>query len=123
MRKFWVLILFLTACHTGSQNYADTLQPWLGQSEERLFQSWGLPQNVFYITPSQKVLTYVQYSANSADGNNPYSAEIYYPAIDNTEWGVPTAPQNGPYYCKTLFTITGNTITDYSFNGDNCVED
>mgnify|MGYP006978929314 FL=1 len=122
MRRFWLFILLLTACQTTGADYSDYLRPWVGQSEERLLQSWGMPQNVLYVTPREKVLTYVQFSNQPRDENpNPYPDEVYYPAIATPDFGFPNQPSYSDYYCQTLFTITGNIVTDYSFNGDACV--
>ncbi len=124
MRKFWLLILLLAGCQTNGGSYSDTLQSWVGQSEERLLQSWGMPQNVLYVTPQEKVLTYVQFSNQPrGDNPNPYPDEVYYPAIATPDFGFPDQPLYSSYYCKTLFTVTGNIVTDYSFNGDDCVAD
>ncbi|MBQ7284942.1 MAG: hypothetical protein IJW72_01640 [Alphaproteobacteria bacterium] len=119
---FFATFLFLTSCQGSTLNYGSTLQPWIGQSQERLQQAWGLPHDVYYITPEQKVWTYLEVSSEALNGaDNPYSNEVYYPAISMPDFGFPSQPQYTQHYCKTLFTITNYIVTDYSFNGDDCV--
>lgn len=115
-------VLILSACAKAQPDYGATLQPWIGQSQERLQQAWGIPHDVYYITPRQKVWTYLEVSSKALNGeNNPYPNEVYYPAIAMPDFGFPTQPQYTVHYCKTLFTITDYVVTDYSFNGDDCV--
>ena len=111
------------ACTTDNMTYGDTLQPWIGQSEERLQQSWGLPRSEFYVTPDTKVVTYLEFSSRPIDGNTkPYAGyEVHYPAIATPDFGFPNQPQYSDYYCKTNFTITNGIVSNYSFNGDDCV--
>ena len=115
-----VMMIMVSSCQKAPQNYGFTLQPWLGQSQQRLQQAWGIPYNIFYITPNKKVWTYLEVSSHALS-NDPYSNEVYYPAISMPDFGYPTQPQYDVHYCKTLFTITEGVVTDYSFNGDDCV--
>ena len=115
-------LMFLTAACQSSLSYGETLRPWIGQSEERLQQSWGLPHNVFYITPNEKVVTYLQFSTRPRNGEtDPYRNEVYYPAIATPDFGFPNQPKYSNYYCKTSFTIINGIVSNYSFNGDDCV--
>lgn len=115
-------VIMLASCQRSHQNYGATLQPWIGQSQERLQQAWGMPYDVYYITPRQKVWTYLEVSSKALNGeNNPYTGVVYYPAIAMPDFGFPAQPQYTVHYCKTLFTITDYVVTDYSFNGDDCV--
>lgn len=115
-------LLALVSCKSAEPGYGSTLRPWLGQSQEKLQQAWGLPHDVFYITPERKVWTYLEVSSKALNGvENPYTNEVYYPAIAMPDFGFPSQPQYTVHYCKTLFTITNYIVTDYSFNGDDCV--
>lgn len=122
MKKISVIyaILALTACQSMSGNYGESLQSWIGRSEMSLEQAWGYPQNTFYVTPDEKVLTYVRYSRHQS-GYEPYQNEIYYPAIATPNFGFPAQPEYSNYYCKTSFTIINGVVSNYSFNGDDCV--
>lgn len=118
----FLLLVALTAC-TSLPTYSETLRPWIGQSQERLQQAWGYPQNVFYISPTEKVVTYLEISTRPRNDNTtPYAGyEVAYPAIASPDFGFPSQPQYTNYYCKTSFTIRNGVVVDYSFNGDDCV--
>lgn len=119
--KFFLFFL-LTACAASSRDYASTLQPWLGQSEERLQQSWGYPYNTFYITPNQKVISYIKFASRPMNGEREaYPDQVAYPAIATPDFGLQGQPQFSNYYCQTSFTIRDGVVVDYSFNGDDCV--
>lgn len=124
MAKYTLFALFMLLCAACSSlpTYSETLQPWIGQSEQRLRQSWGTPHNVFYVTSQEKVVTYLFVSARPRnDNSHPYSEEFYYPAVAAPDYGFPAQPQYTNYYCKTSFTIRNGIIINYSFNGDDCV--
>lgn len=115
-------LILLAACRSSMPTYAETLQPWIGQSEEKLLQAWGAPHRVLYLTQQQKVWIFLEVSSKAIDGrNNPYSDEVYYPAVAMPDFGFPSQPQYTVHYCKTLFTITNDIVTNFSFNGDDCV--
>ena len=117
-----VCLCTLISCTMNRRSYGDTLQPWIGQSEERLQQSWGMPHNVFYVTPDEKVVTFLRISSHPLNGNKkPYANEVYYPAIATPDFGFPGQPQYTTYYCKTSFTIRNGIVVNYSFNGDDCI--
>lgn len=84
-----VLMLALSAC-ANRPTYAETLQPWIGQSEERLQQAWGYPANVFYVTPDEKVVTYIKFGSRAFNGETrPYNSEVAYSAIETPDFGMP----------------------------------
>ena len=121
MFRIFGILLILTACSIDRPDYGSTLQPWLGQQQERLEQSWGQPYNVEQITPNTKLWTYMEFSSKPIDGDNPYPNQVYYPAIAMPDFDFPSTPQYSVNYCKTLFTITDDVVVNYSFNGDDCV--
>ena len=120
---FSVLALMLAACSTvNSTNYDNELQKWVGASQSELMEAWGHPDNVFYLTPSRYVITYVKIDNGPIDGQtDPYTGEVYYPAIETPNYDFPSNGSNNMYYCKTSFTIANNQVIDYTFNGDDCV--
>lgn len=121
MKFLWVLLL-LCGCAATSANYNRGLQRWVGQPEVELYQQWGSPDNVFYLTPDEKVVTFMQVDNGPIAGKtNPYTGEVYYPAITTPNYDYPTNAESQMYYCRTSFTITNGVVTDYSFNGDDCV--
>lgn len=124
MNKLFLIGLFLlgAAGCASYPTYGETLQPWIGQSEERLQQAWGIPANIFYVTPNKKIVTYIKFASKPMNGETePYAGEVYYPAIATPDFGFPDQPQSSNYYCKTTFTIENGVVTNYGFNGDDCV--
>lgn len=130
MRKILIVLVILgTAACSGINNsagYSAELQSWIGRSEYQLYNSWGQPANVFYVTPYEKVVTYITTSASGS--NTPYNQQLYYQGMgdDNSWWddlfGPPgTGRQPKIYYCKTSFTIQNAIIVNFNFNGDDCV--
>ncbi len=118
----------VAACSNFNQanntNYLSELQRWVGRSEQQLYSSWGEPAEVFYVTPEEKVVTYITTSASGTP--EPYENQFYYQGIDDDYYdslfsGPINENQFGPYYCKTSFVIQDNIIINYNFNGDNCV--
>ena len=124
MKKYvtYFICLIIISCAGNNISYSDELQPWIGQSEERLFQSWGYPRNSFYVTPQEKVITYLHFSKHP-QGYQPYSNIIAYSAIATPDIGLSDQPRYSTYYCKTSFTIINGIISNFSFNGDACVAD
>ncbi len=120
MKKIWLVLLagVCSACQSV-RPYAETLQPWVGQTERSLEQSWGYPDNVFYITPDEKVVTYVRSSTHRYNFD-PYQDEVAYSAISSPVYGFPPQPAETTYYCKTSFTLQNGIVRNYSFNGDGC---
>ena len=105
-----VLMLALSAC-ANRPTYAETLQ-----------QAWGYPANVFYVTPDEKVVTYIKFGSRAFNGETrPYNSEVAYSAIETPDFGMPNTPRYSNYYCKTSFTIRNGTVVNYGFNGDDCV--
>ncbi|MBO5443070.1 MAG: hypothetical protein J6A33_04725 [Alphaproteobacteria bacterium] len=114
-------IMFLSGCASGG-NYEQSMQKWMGVSQEALYYSWGEPDNILTVTPNEMVVTYIQTENEAVDGNTePYADdEVYYPAIETPNYGTPDNEQNA-YYCKTSFTIVNNVVVNYTFSGDDCV--
>lgn len=109
----------------NSTNYLSELQRWVGRSEQQLYTSWGEPAEVIYVTPEEKVVTYITTSSNGTP--EPYENQFYYQGIAGDDFadslfsGPINEEQFGPYYCKTSFVIQDSIIINYNFNGDNCV--
>ena len=120
-----LLLMFLSSCGAGrvnSANYNNRLQSWIGASQGMLTAEWGQPDNVFYLTPDKYIVTYIKMDNSPVDGkSDPYTGEVYYPALETPNYNFSSNGPDGLYYCKTSFTIENNQVVDYTFNGDDCV--
>ncbi len=117
-------IMFLSSCASNG-NYDQSMQKWVGVSQEALYYSWGEPDNILTVTPNETVVTYIQTENQAINGDaEPYAgSEVYYPAIETPNYGESDEEQN-TYYCKTSFTIVNNVVVNYAFDGDDCaIED
>ena len=121
-----LFLLFVVACSSVSSSaYENELQSWIGKSEYRLYQVWGAPADVVYVTPNKKVITYVKTSTKGS--NAPYENQLYYQGMGNNDslwdklFAPPAQKQTNWYYCNTSFIIQNGVIINYNFNGDNCV--
>lgn len=125
MKKIFTLACFvfcLSACATQptAARYEDELSAWIGQSEDNLYAEWGYPNTTYSAGPDGFVATYIKLYREPVDGDTePYAYDMTYSAMQVPSYGLPT-PQ-GIYYCKTSFIIRNGIVTDYNFNGDDCV--
>ena len=125
MKKVYIIVslfLCLSACvsQPTAARYEDELSAWIGQSEDNLYAEWGYPNVTYSVGPDSFIATYSQqYSKPVAGDTEPYAANMTYSAMEVPSYGLPQ-PQ-GIYYCKTSFVITDGVISDYNFNGDDCV--
>lgn len=116
------LLLGLASCvnQPTAARYEDALSAWIGQSEEALYSEWGYPNTTYSVGPDSFIATYIQSYNEPIDGDTePYAADMTYSAMRVPSYGLPT-PQ-GVYYCKTSFIINNGIVSDYNFNGDDCV--
>lgn len=126
-KGLWLMLLMLiSACvSVDNESYSSYLQQWVGQTEYRLYNTWGLPDKMFYLTPDKKLVTYL--SVYSHGNKYPYTDELHYDGMGNNGglwsrfFGPPAEQQADIYYCKTSFVIQNAVVTNYNFNGDNCV--
>lgn len=122
--RYLMLLSFIlvSACANTTDNYGQKLQNYVGVSETVLISDFGMPDNVQSIVPGEQLYTYMQVDNVPVGGNNePYAGQIAY-----GEFGMnPNLPANpnpsNNYYCQTTFTIQNGIVTDFSFNGDDCV--
>ncbi|MBR1648873.1 MAG: hypothetical protein IJ689_04670 [Alphaproteobacteria bacterium] len=115
-KAFFILCLagLLSGCATQAK-YAMLLNNTLGLSEEDLINRFGPPDSVYELNSTTKYLTYkrssVFYNPPSATtqfyGNTAYTQ--YYGGYQQNVW------------CNTTFTIKSQTVSDYRFEGNDCV--
>ena len=122
---FFLGIFLLFACKSVDNNsYSNVLQGGVGHSEYQLYSVWGNPNNVFFITPDKKMISYIKrYSSEKKDV---YSNELYYQGMGEGGWwndlfGPPKEKERKIFYCKTNFVIQRGVIIGYNFSGDDCV--
>lgn len=116
-----MLFVLLSACAVRSAaDYENKLAAWQGQTREALFHKWGYPDRQFAIDRNTYVVTYLRISGKPAgNADEPYRNSLNYGGMPQIRYGKSQIP--AVYYCKTNFTITNGIVTDYSFNGDDCV--
>ena len=125
MKKYVLILLILGGCATlNQQSYSAVLQSWVGKTEYQLYNVWGMPVNVGYISPNKKLVNYLKVSSRGRQ--DVYDEQIYYNGINNTSWwnrvfGPPRPQTNSRYYCKTTFVVDKGIIVGFNFNGDYCV--
>lgn len=123
MTKIILILLMLSGCsgrHVlwDSSAYSRQLDGYVGQSEASLYSQWGSPDNVVSISPYNKVVSYTEYYSVPLGGQTqPYTDDLNYTAMNQGF----TAENTNNYYCTTSFTIQNGIVTNYSFNGDDCV--
>ena len=124
----WGIVLMMTGCqlYGAEDNYSAQLQKWVGQPENALYQSWGLPDKIVPVTSAEKLAVYVTTTSQGVE--NPYSEQLYYQGMGDDDWwndlyGPPVFNQPQIYYCKTSFVIKEGIVVNFNFNGDNCVYD
>ena len=117
MRIFIIaLLLSIGACAVSNNTYNERMQKWIGQPEYELYNRWGMPDDVFYISDSRKIITFVR--VYHGHHQNVYKNEVNYQAINS---GYQSNNNAYPDYCRTSFTITDGVVSAYTFSGDYCV--
>ena len=120
MTKIILILLLLGGCSArwNSYNYSRDLQKYIGESEMVLYEQWGAPDNVMRISYNDKVVSYTNYySAPLGGQRQAYAYGLNYGAMNQGF----TAQNSNNYYCTTSFTVQDGIVTNYSFNGDDCV--
>lgn len=119
--RILILTMLLSAC-VAAPSYDSQLQPWVGLSQETLFESWGFPDNHIDMGSNTTELTYVKENrggmSNSADT---YSSQMDYQAMEVPSYSGPNPDEQTVSYCKISFIVQNGIINNYNFNGDDCV--
>ena len=116
-----LILLLLSGCVSyNAVNYENQLNPFVGVSSQQLIRSWGTPANVQPVSANEEIYTYIDVTnAPNGGDTDPYSDEVYYPAIATSSYGI-SQPDNN-YFCKTNFIIKNDIVVNYNYNGDDCV--
>ena len=124
MKKI-VLILMIALCScvnaTVDNGYNQNLAQWMGKPQWLLFKRWGTPDEQFSVDAGTYVVSYTKiYKASAWNRSKIYAKELS-SEVMGIGPGYGTSQQPQIYYCKTSFTLQNGIVTDYGFNGDNCV--
>ena len=93
-----VLVAALGACGTTA-NYEEILRSWVGDSEESLVASWGIP-SASYSTGETKYLIYRNSRVFVDDFNNDIMLTTF--------------------SCETTFTVVMGIIDRWEWRGNSC---
>lgn len=113
--------LVLTAC-SSAPSYDSQLQGWVGMSQEALMEEWGEPNTMFNMGDGVQEITYVQLNNQGmSNSSDTYAEQMDYQAMATPTFLGPNPDAQNVSYCKISFVVQNNLITNYNFNGDDCV--
>lgn len=118
MKKLFVLgmgLWILSGCATGGEravraqeeSYKRVVQSWVGQSEQALVATWGMPDSVYPMDGGQKVVSY----RKSRTVNGLGAA---------TPGGLVLPSPETNFSCTTEFTIYRGVVTGWHSKGNYC---
>jgi hypothetical protein len=114
----FISLLLLSSCAT-TEKYKAILNSLVKETEGQLINSWGPPDSV-YENGGRKYLTYIKSRSGYVPGTTPnYQTQI----IGNTAYTTSYGGSSGHSYtkrCKTTFTISGRSITNWRHEGNAC---
>lgn len=115
-----LLVLLLAACAGASaERNAERMNGYVGQTEEAVIKSWGVPDKVYKLDSGIKIISYDEFSdrfdsptstvcIGSFPGNFGYS----------TCAGGPS--RRVRLSCERSFHLKGGKVVDWSQHGNNC---
>lgn len=123
-----VVILTLSACASTEkieegtvEKYEAVLNSWVGQTETALVALWGPPALVYEAPDNSRMITYKDARVVSLPGRAPiYMTNV----IGSTAYTTPlggASPTIIGLYCETSFTIRGNEIITWRYEGNHCL--
>jgi len=119
MKKFLLFgLIMCSACTVPTEvDYMRNVKAWVGHTPAELITQWGEPTQVI----SDQGKQYYIYMVNKNVGLNEVTA---YGGINEENAVYPLQnPQvyNTNLFCQTTFVVQDEEITDWSFNGNDCV--
>jgi hypothetical protein len=112
-----IVAIVVTACATEAE-YKRVMENWIGDPETELVSAWGVPDRVHEAEDGGRLITYDRRRQakwmSSTDGVYDDATDLY---TGNT-FGFATHSVN--YQCETTFTVENDTITAYSYRGNDC---
>lgn len=95
-----IILLTLLGCASVA-SYEETLQTWVGQSEQSLEASWGAPTSITQ-SGDTRLVTYIYNDGTLVVGSY-------------------RGPRVVSLYCTTTFSVVNGLITQANFQGNQCV--
>ena len=119
MKHILLLALVMVAGCATTEKYEESLRSWVGSSPDQLISQWGPPDSSF-TTGTSTYLTYSQGRTYNVPGVAPtYQTTCSFGVCTtNAVGGSPGYTINS--HCKTTFTVQGNQITSWRWEGNSC---
>jgi len=133
MKKIFILLLSLALCGCATTvKYEARLNNLIGQTEDFLVATWGVPDKEYHLSDGKKAVEYVRKDIVRSGGNTyTYPQTVYQSGtIDGkpysgtaTQLVTETTPvQKFKLYCNTSFVISSSgKIESWHHEGNNCV--
>jgi ketosteroid isomerase-like protein len=112
--------LSLAACATA-EKYEAVLNSWIGHTESELVSKWGPPDSVYVAPDGTRHLTYRSSRLVTVNGTPPRFTST---VIGDTVYTQQTGGTPGATYnmkCTTVFAIRNGRITNWRYEGNDCV--
>lgn len=104
-------ILCLASCALAtSEKYEKQLNSWMGQPEEALVSSWGIPDGNYERKVEGVNVKYLTYNS---------TRNVYIPDANNM--GTALSGNFVARSCKTSFAIEDDKIVSWKYDGNDCV--
>lgn len=115
-----LLPLFLTACAgTGAVRNTERMNGFVGQKEEAVIKSWGVPDKVYTLDNGVKIIAYEEFS----DRYDSLTSTVCVGSFPG-DFGYSTcagAPSRRVRLsCERSFHLKGGKVIDWSQHGNNC---
>jgi hypothetical protein len=133
MKKTFILLLCLglSGCATVAK-YEAKLNTLVGQSEDFLITTWGVPDKVYRLSDGKKAIAYVRKDAVATGGYTyTYPQTVYQSGTiagkvysgTSTQYVVATTPvQKFKLSCNTSFVIDSSLkVESWHHQGNNCI--
>jgi hypothetical protein len=135
MKKALILLLCLGLCGCATTaKYEAKLNTFIGQSEDSLIASWGVPDKQYNMSDGKKAIEYVEKSTVRTGGDTYTESRTTYHSGtigDKTYSGTSTqyVTEKTPVeryklYCKTSFIIDkSGRVESWHHEGNDCVSE
>lgn len=115
-----VIIAGLSACAgSGAERNVERMNGFIGQSEEAVIKSWGVPDKTYMLDSGVKIISYDDFS----DRYDPPTSTVCIGSFPG-DFGYSTCA-GGPsrrvrLSCERSFHLKGGKVIDWSQHGNNC---